>query len=105
MSDVEADMSSAPAPAPAPRAAPAPAATPARRLTLDSLLHLRPEGTKALAVSTLTTIPFQSHVNTRLMLRKSLVGKVVTLVEAERSEREHKARAGEEDEGKASSYR
>jgi hypothetical protein len=59
---------------------------------MDELLNMQFEGIKALSISMLKEILFRNHVNARLILEKSdLVNKVVTLVEAERKDRERKA--------------
>lgn len=56
------------------------------------------EGIKALSIGVLKAVLFQNHVNARLIIEKGdLVDKVVTLVEAERRERERRVREEEEE--------
>ncbi|EIM88929.1 uncharacterized protein STEHIDRAFT_119708 [Stereum hirsutum FP-91666 SS1] len=56
--------------------------------TLEQLLTMTDDDIAKLTIGTLKNVLFQNHVNATLMLEKSeLVGKVMRLVEAERTER------------------
>ncbi|CCM04896.1 uncharacterized protein FIBRA_07092 [Fibroporia radiculosa] len=80
-------------------ASPAPRVpTPPPAPSLDELLEMSEEQLSHLSIHALKTVLFQNHVNVRLVVEKEeLVGKVRTLLEEERGDRERHAAELEEE--------